>query len=42
MVRKEKEFYMQLYFGWSVRDNYVSYTKKKRKKKDGIFNKGIV
>lgn len=33
---------MQLYPGWSARDNYASHTKKKRKKKDGTPNKGSV
>lgn len=42
MARKEKELHMQLYPGWSARDNYASHTKKKRKKKDGTPNKGIV
>lgn len=39
MARKEKELHMQLYPGWSARDNYASHTKKKRKKKDGTPNK---
>ncbi|XP_078316720.1 transcription factor 7-like 2 isoform X2 [Crassostrea virginica] len=42
MARKEKELHMQLYPGWSARDNYASHTKKKRKKKDGTPNKGIL
>ncbi|KAK3091375.1 hypothetical protein FSP39_019402 [Pinctada imbricata] len=39
MARKEKELHMQLYPGWSARDNYASHTKKKRKKKDGTPSK---
>jgi hypothetical protein len=44
MARKEKELHLQLYPGWSARDNYAVHTKKKRKKKDmpggekGIYN----
>ncbi|XP_076074771.1 transcription factor 7-like 2 isoform X2 [Mytilus galloprovincialis] len=34
MARKEKELHLQLYPGWSARDNYAVHTKKKRKKKD--------
>ncbi|XP_063446182.1 transcription factor 7-like 2 isoform X8 [Mytilus trossulus] len=42
MARKEKELHLQLYPGWSARDNYAVHTKKKRKKKDihGGENKG--
>ncbi|XP_064594915.1 protein pangolin, isoforms A/H/I/S-like isoform X2 [Liolophura sinensis] len=35
MARKEKELHMQLYPGWSARDNYASHTKKKKRKKEG-------
>ncbi|XP_056018142.1 protein pangolin, isoforms A/H/I/S-like isoform X4 [Ostrea edulis] len=42
MARKEKELHMQLYPGWSARDNYACHTKKKRKKKDGTPSKGIL
>jgi len=31
MARKEKELHMQLYPGWSARDNYGLHSKKKRK-----------
>jgi len=42
MARKEKELHLQLYPGWSARDNYATHTKKKRKKKDSTENKGIL
>lgn len=35
MARKEKELHLQLYPGWSARDNYASHAKKKKRKKDG-------
>jgi hypothetical protein len=35
MARKEKELHMQLYPGWSARDNYGMHSKKKRKLRDG-------
>jgi len=34
MARKEKELHMQLYPGWSARDNYATHTKKKKVKRD--------
>ena len=34
MARKEKELHMQLYPGWSARDNYATRTKKKKMKRD--------
>lgn len=34
MARKEKELHMQLYPGWSARDNYATRTKKKKLKRD--------
>jgi len=34
MARKEKELHMQLYPGWSARDNYATRTKKKKMKSD--------
>lgn len=34
MARKEKELHLQLYPGWSARDNYASHNKKKKRKKD--------
>jgi hypothetical protein len=34
MARKEKELHMQLYPGWSARDNYATHTKKKKLKRD--------
>ncbi|CAI9724131.1 Hypothetical predicted protein [Octopus vulgaris] len=34
MARKEKELHMQLYPGWSARDNYASHTKKKKRKRE--------
>jgi hypothetical protein len=33
MARKEKELHMQLYPGWSARDNYATRTKKKKLKR---------
>ena len=30
MARKEKELHMQLYPGWSARDNYAAHAKKKK------------
>ena len=42
MARKEKELHLQLYPGWSARDNYASHTKKKKRKKDiGSGDKGM-
>ena len=32
MARKEKELHMQMYPGWSARDNYATHTKKKKMK----------
>ena len=34
MARKEKELHLQLYPGWSARDNYASHNKKKKRKKE--------
>ena len=34
MAKKEKELHLQLYPGWSARDNYASHTKKKKRKKE--------
>lgn len=34
MARKERQLHMQLYPGWSARDNYAQQTKKKKRKKD--------
>ncbi|KAK7502057.1 hypothetical protein BaRGS_00006809 [Batillaria attramentaria] len=33
MARKEKDLHMQLYPGWSARDNYAAHNKKKKRKK---------
>ncbi|XP_013385961.1 transcription factor 7-like 2 isoform X1 [Lingula anatina] len=33
MARKEKELHMQLYPGWSARDNYACHTKRKKRKR---------
>lgn len=33
MARKEKELHLQLYPGWSARDNYAVHAKKKKRKK---------
>ncbi|KAK3696261.1 hypothetical protein RRG08_027702 [Elysia crispata] len=35
MARKEKELHLQLYPGWSARDNYAAHQKKKKRKKEG-------
>ncbi|XP_045212682.2 transcription factor 7-like 2 isoform X4 [Mercenaria mercenaria] len=34
MAKKEKELHLQLYPGWSARDNYATHTKKKKRKKE--------
>ncbi|KFM82214.1 Protein pangolin, isoform J, partial [Stegodyphus mimosarum] len=34
MARKERQLHMQLYPGWSARDNYALQVKKKKRKKD--------
>ncbi|KAL5018769.1 hypothetical protein ScPMuIL_004491 [Solemya velum] len=34
MAKKEKELHLQLYPGWSARDNYACQSKKKRKRKE--------
>ena len=34
MARKEKELHMQLYPGWSARDNYAIHSKKKKRKRE--------
>jgi len=34
MARKEKELHMQMYPGWSARDNYATRTKKKKIRRD--------
>lgn len=34
MARKEKELHLQLYPGWSARDNYAVHAKKKKRKKE--------
>jgi len=34
MARKEKELHMQLYPGWSARDNYAAHAKKKKRKRE--------
>jgi len=36
MARKEKELHLQLYPGWSARDNYAVHAKKKKRKKDCV------
>lgn len=38
MARKEKELHMQLYPGWSARDNYATHTKKKKRKREQQAN----
>lgn len=34
MARKERQIHMQLYPGWTARDNYAINSKKKKRKKD--------
>jgi len=34
MARKEKELHLQLYPGWSARDNYATHTKKKKRRRE--------
>lgn len=34
MARKERQLHMQLYPGWTARDNYAINSKKKKRKKD--------
>ncbi|UYV67002.1 hypothetical protein LAZ67_4003628, partial [Cordylochernes scorpioides] len=34
MARKERQLHMQLYPGWTARDNYTPHQKKKKKRKD--------
>lgn len=34
MARKERALHMQLYPGWSARDNYAVLGKKKKRRKD--------
>ncbi len=43
MARKEKELHMQLYPGWSARDNYATHNKKKKRKREpqGDMNGGV-
>lgn len=38
MARKERQLHMQLYPGWSARDNYAQHTKKKKRKKDKLHD----
>lgn len=42
MARKEKELHLQLYPGWSARDNYATHNKKKKRKRElGPGEKGM-
>jgi len=34
MARKEKELHLQLYPGWSARDNYATHTKNRKRKRE--------
>lgn len=34
MARKERQLHLQLYPGWTARDNYAANQKKKKKKRD--------
>ena len=40
MARKEKDLHLQLYPGWSARDNYATHTKKKKRKKEPEIDRG--
>ena len=40
MARKERALHMQLYPGWSARDNYAVLGKKKKRRKDK--NQGLL
>lgn len=42
MARKEKELHLQLYPGWSARDNYATHTKKKKRKRDSVSDSKAV
>lgn len=42
MARKEKELHLQLYPGWSARDNYATHTKKKKRKRDSVADSKVV
>lgn len=41
MARKERALHMQLYPGWSARDNYAQQGKKKKRKRDKSQGKEI-
>ena len=41
MARKERALHMQLYPGWSARDNYAQQGKKKKRKRDKSQGKQI-
>lgn len=41
MARKERALHMQLYPGWSARDNYAQQGKKKKRKRDKSQGKPI-
>ncbi|XP_003747335.1 protein pangolin, isoforms A/H/I/S [Galendromus occidentalis] len=41
MARKERQLHMQLYPGWTARDNYALNTKKKKKKKERIHDADV-
>ncbi|ESN94238.1 hypothetical protein HELRODRAFT_68905, partial [Helobdella robusta] len=38
MAKREKELHLQMYPGWSARDNYATHTKKKKRKKEAGVN----
>lgn len=40
MARKERQLHMQMYPGWTARDNYALNTKKKKRKKERILDAG--
>lgn len=40
-ARQERQLHMQLYPGWSARDNYGYGTKKKKRKKEKTVDGGI-
>lgn len=41
MARKERQLHMQMYPGWTARDNYALNTKKKKRKKERILDAGM-
>ncbi len=40
MARRERQNHMQLYPGWTARDNYAKHKKTRRSKKDRVRDEG--